>query len=332
MKISVPRRAFLWFPPWGGKRQPAGGRPFQYPEGHSSGFHQDDDLGDVFRMSNFSTPKGIPLVSTVRRGEPLNPSEKFQYPEGHSSGFHRQCCFGALDARRGTISVPRRAFLWFPLRHMRPRWTAERERFQYPEGHSSGFHQVPYTTSYTSEIMLVDFSTPKGIPLVSTATAKTVGQFAAAHFSTPKGIPLVSTQYRDAYVKVRRGDFSTPKGIPLVSTRGGDLGWPAQSANFSTPKGIPLVSTTLSRWPSRALASPSTPSKFQYPEGHSSGFHLVDCCGLLFNNCVDFSTPKGIPLVSTGMPTTTRTIGMTNFSTPKGIPLVSTMTGQAGSR
>ena len=172
LKVSVPRRAFLWFP-------------------HNAVIMRRKDMVGP-TGPGFSTPKGIPLVSTRKfllathnsltlvsvprraflwfppmrsrqwpsssrrlfqypeghssgfhvigvRKVSSSVSPMFQYPEGHSSGFHFVLAIIAIAAMIW-VSVPRRAFLWFPRDAVIYEHN-DRLLFQYPEGHSSGFHK-----------------------------------------------------------------------------------------------------------------------------------------------------------------------------------------------
>jgi len=71
----------------------------------------------------------------------------FQYPEGHSSGFHVEGVTPDTIVRNiglgPLVSVPRRAFLWFPHDHLVALVDAlPLLRFQCPEGHSFSFHSM----------------------------------------------------------------------------------------------------------------------------------------------------------------------------------------------
>ena len=226
---------------------------FQYPKEHSSGFHASGAKSTRYRLV-----------------------DRFQYLEGHSSGFHAMdCSRHYAEKRRLHVSVPRRAFLWFSQERARelhgdqaPGVSVPRRAFfwfpleiitggiviaalvwclfQYPEGHSSGFHlNSPMAPAGCCETGFYPEGHSSGFHKPSPATST----LACRHrpgFSTPKGIPLVST-------------CITGPLRPSTST----------ASHFSTPKGIPLVSTIGIDWRPYKWQRP----ELQHPKGHSSGLH-----------------------------------------------------------
>jgi len=175
---------------------------------------------EVLLLANhrFSTPKGIPHISTYGVAEAAQCGDVFQYPEGHSSYFHqlfddcRQPDCICFSTPKGIPHISTDAIGCIGT-------ATEQQWFQYPEGHSSYFH---YDDPCHLGARTGRFSTPKGIPHISTYAytlhAAEAGTYSLG-FSTPKGIPHISTACFAAFLimAVAMG-FSTPKGIPHIST------------------------------------------------------------------------------------------------------------------
>jgi|GEM_PF-5246444 len=218
---------------------------FQYPEGHSSYFHSCEvDHGGTIHGICFSTPKGIPHISTRSLSLIAVWLLRFQYPEGHSSYFHSGHWNYPDKFRVTSFSTPK------GIPHISTQgrgcdWSVGGRRclFQYPEGHSSYFHNTIYLPAISN---VKSFSTPKGIPHISTRRGRD-GRYDEGCFSTPKGIPHISTSASAA------ADYTAPV-IPLIA--------------FQYPEGHSSYFHAAARSAADAAAE-----AFQYPEGHSSYFH-----------------------------------------------------------
>ncbi len=110
------------------------------------------------------------------------------------------------------------------------------------------------------------FSTPQGIPQISTSPGQSLTSTALAsvprraflrfrrnevhtgrharhqRFSTPQGIPQISTRM-PRFPHHSGASFSTPQGIPQISTNQVHRQRHRRIQSFSTPQGIPQIST-----------------------------------------------------------------------------------------
>ncbi len=153
---------------------------------------------------------------------------------------------------------------------------------QYPAGHSSDFDDVnPPTADQRTLLKLQypaghssDFDERVHLPMIQRCQTLP----GLCRFSTPQGIPQISTWYTPGRHRpsLRTVRFSTPQGIPQISTCFDICTNPP--VDYSCP--------------------------LQYPAGHSSDFDpmaqesMFNGRGTMFFR--RFSTPQGIPQISTG--------------------------------
>jgi len=142
----------------------------------------------------------------------------------------------------------------------------------------------------------VSFSTPKGIPHISTLAllvSMIAGIAPAKSFSTPKGIPHISTPSASPTLPPTLALVSVPRRAFLIFPRIGQEGVKFQLDRFSTPKGIPHISTTRlpsARPPSFRTVSVPRRAFLIFPLNLGVRLRQLRSC---------FSTPKGIPHIST---------------------------------
>ncbi len=233
---------------------------------------------------SFSTPQGIPQISTQYAWQPPPANPGASVPRRAFLRFRPVGRFCMPSFTGDLASVPRRAFLRF-------------RRAGEGDGYLAGSGSDPC------------FSTPQGIPQISTTTNDIQRELHASN-----GLASVP---RRAFLRFRPGprylrmaarvlqagtlSFSTPQGIPQISTHALQRGrWRTRQRvcrmqSFSTPQGIPQISTVHHHRRSKDVSCFSTPQGI--PQISTS---VLKTCGLPASFSVPrFSTPQGIPQIST---------------------------------